>query len=243
MQIRFKSIQYPEKFGYLLDTNEYGRDAFISGAFFFETYGDGLTQHSGLCSVTFNCEVLADWIFSFCQHLHDNLDLWKDRELLSFLWCLARETSKPIKQMEFCSKLAKQFMDQKLKHRFYSLELFKTSDDHEKSHDRRWTERPYPSSFKGWNLSEITFNFFNAEARYHSPLRSYAFIYHLREFMDYPMIDEVFTSHTMPTTQLMRFAFEILFDLGEMAAAKERLTTHLSNLVNFNLPKKTAAAA
>src|SRR5664279_1332330 len=64
---KFASIAYPEKYGYIFDSEGYStRENAVHSHFkMFETYNDGMTQHSGDWCVT--SEYIADYLASAAQ--------------------------------------------------------------------------------------------------------------------------------------------------------------------------------
>jgi hypothetical protein len=71
---KFKSLAHPNKYGYAYDQSSYSSSSETSGYFRqFETYGDGLTQHSGDWSVTF--EYLTDFLGSLAAAMLDDAPL------------------------------------------------------------------------------------------------------------------------------------------------------------------------
>ena len=71
---KFASLAHPSKYGYAFDTSAYSSSSETHYYFRqFETYGDGLIQHSGDWGVTF--EYLADYCASLANAMLSNLDL------------------------------------------------------------------------------------------------------------------------------------------------------------------------
>ena len=72
----FASLAHPSKYGYAFDTSAYSSSCETHYYFRqFETYGDGLIQHSGDWGVTF--EYLADYCASLAEAMLSNPDLVK----------------------------------------------------------------------------------------------------------------------------------------------------------------------
>lgn len=131
----FPSIGHPEKYGYSFNSDpEYTASAFLASTFrMFQTYGDGLCQHSSCWPVTE--EYAIDYLFSLAAELEKNGDLCEE---------VRREFNRTpsVEDMKFAAGLV--WNPEKDtgfgKTRYYSVELHKVTRNYEKSHDTRYTE-------------------------------------------------------------------------------------------------------
>ncbi len=133
----FRSIQHPDKYGYAFDSEAWStRGATVNQNFVqFETYGDGLCQHSHEWPIT--VEFMADYLASLATAM------LQDDELIQRLsFPFSRQPS--VKQIEFCASVV--FKPQQedggweKKQRFFSIEQLKISSSEEKRHDKRYQQ-------------------------------------------------------------------------------------------------------
>lgn len=131
---KFASLAYPTKYGYAYDTDAYDYKAPIDGHFrMFETYGDGLTQHSGDWSIT--QEYLTDYLGSLADVLIN------DEELLQRVsFQLSQRPS--VEQIEFAASVVYQAPKDGVygKTRYFSVSELKISSSSSKRHDKRYEE-------------------------------------------------------------------------------------------------------
>ena len=141
MRTKFPSLKEPARFGYAFDTEEYDHRAFFSSKFRqYETYGDGLTQHSGDWSV--QVEFLADYLASLATAM-----LAGDEELISHArWEFRADCS--VEKIEFAAsvvfKMALRPDGQETGYektrRYFSVEERKVSSSPAKKYDKRYKE-------------------------------------------------------------------------------------------------------
>lgn len=132
---RFASLAHPEKFGYAFDTTAWSRAGSTSEThnYFrqYETYGDGLTQHSGDWSVTF--DYLTDYLASLAVAMMAN------NELASAAAYTIRHDARE-SAIAFAASVVYRESDKNYdKRRFFSVDLEKIGS-RTKQHDRRYTE-------------------------------------------------------------------------------------------------------
>ncbi len=126
---KFKSLAYEKEFGYSFDSQSMDMKAPINQHFrMFQTYGDGLIQHSGDWSIT--VEYLADYLASLA------LAMSEDEELLeNASWVLSQRPSD--KEIAFAASVV---WKEGVKTRYFSVKQMKVSASPEKSHDKRFEE-------------------------------------------------------------------------------------------------------
>jgi hypothetical protein len=137
MHVRFNSIANGHKYGYGYDTDScnYKANPFLTQKFrMFETYGDGLVQHSSDWPVTE--EFAIDYLYSLAARMLVDEDLagtaiyqFSGRELSEEAIAFAASlVYNPEKDREWGKK------------RYFSVSLRKVTRDQEKSHDNRYKE-------------------------------------------------------------------------------------------------------
>lgn len=132
----FKSLQFPEKYGY-----KFNSDCYTSGSInpqfrMFETMGDGLTQHTNDWPVTI--EHLSDFLFSLLTELmtvpFDDSDSFVSEVRYQFMH---RPSDAEIK---FAMGLIWKESDKSYsKRRYYSISLEKISSSDSKQYDKRYS--------------------------------------------------------------------------------------------------------
>lgn len=127
----FASIAHPEKYGYAFDSDSYSGNTVYSCFRMFETMGDGLTQHSGDWSVTW--EYVIDYLYSLASAMQTDDDL-----IAATAYAVTR---KPLTEaIEFAASVVwKDSDDNYDKRRFYSLEQRKIGG-RAKQYDKRYKE-------------------------------------------------------------------------------------------------------
>ena len=138
---RFPSLKEPAKYGYAYDTDQYDSKAFFSDKFRqYETYGDGLCQHSRDWSV--QIEHLADYLASLATTM-----MAGDEELISHArWNWRADVD--VRKIEFAAsvvfKSAKNLSGEETGYektrRYYSLEEMKVSSAPAKKYDKRYQQ-------------------------------------------------------------------------------------------------------
>lgn len=127
----FRSQFHGDTLAYVwdLDRWEWRNQGIHGPAAQFQTYGDGMVQHSGEFAV--GNEQLADFLISLSAHLLENP---ADVELVARRWPDVPTAAR----VEFFAKLR---YDEK-KRRYYNRSDLKVSTAESKRHDRRWEEVP-----------------------------------------------------------------------------------------------------
>jgi hypothetical protein len=134
MNFRFASIARPNRLAYLYDDNAWGNSAPISFHMLqYETYGDGLSQHSPEYPIL--QEVLTDYLASLASAMKDETALVE-----ACLYEICRWPSDA--EIEFCAsvkyKPAKEGTWRKPV--YFSRQLRKISTSDSKQHDKRYAE-------------------------------------------------------------------------------------------------------
>ncbi len=136
MHRKFASIAHPDKYGYTYDSDkwEYRATPFLSATFrMFETYGDGMCQHSTDFPVTEDYAI--DYLFSLAAVLIEDEEL-ADRLVYEFHQTIS------IDALKFAASLVYDSAKDAAwdKKRYYSMELQKVTRNREKQHDNRYKE-------------------------------------------------------------------------------------------------------
>lgn len=134
MRVKFKSFKQPDKYGYSYDTDAWTSRAEVSSAFrIFETYGDGLTQHSGDWPIT--KDFLPDYLASLAVAMSEPDP---DELIQSVGYTLSRGPSD--EEIAFAAGVIWKESDQDWnKRRWFSLELKKITSSAAKEHDKRFS--------------------------------------------------------------------------------------------------------
>lgn len=141
MKHTFPSLAFPNKYAYAYDSEAYDTRSTLESKFrMFETYGDGLCQHSGDWSVT--VEHIADYLASMAQSLLDiRDDERRQRIYQAMFFILNRKPS--VKQIEFAASIVFKESDKEWgSRRYYSIKEIKVSKSSAKEHDKRYAEIP-----------------------------------------------------------------------------------------------------
>ncbi len=130
----FASIAEPNTIGYAYDSESWVNHAQVSSNFrMFQTYGDGLTQHSGDHPIT--TDYTTDYLMSLAVSM-----LASDELTERLYYTLMREPS--IAEIEFAASVVfKPMSDEQpweKKTRYYSVEQKKITTNSEKAHDKRY---------------------------------------------------------------------------------------------------------
>jgi hypothetical protein len=128
---KFPSIAH-SKYGYSFDTSAWASHSETSGYFQqFETFGDGLIQHSGSWSVTF--DFLTDYLASIAEAMLSN------PELIAAVGSMFREYPN-VETIAFAASVVWRESDNEwTKRRYYSRSLQKIGN-RKKEHDKRYQE-------------------------------------------------------------------------------------------------------
>jgi hypothetical protein len=135
---KFASVANPEKYGYAFDSDSWhSTDRYpVENKFrMFETYGDGLTQHSGDWAVTY--DFLGDYLISLASYM---LAHREDGELFERIAYIV--LNGPRKALiDFAAGIKWTEKDEPYgKQRYYSLAEQKITRNQEKRHDIRYKE-------------------------------------------------------------------------------------------------------
>ena len=143
---KFQSLANPQQFGYAYDSEAYDHKAPLNDHFrMFQTYGDGLCQHSGDWSV--DVEHLADYLFSLAAVMLTDEELGRQ-----LLFTIHRYPC--VKDIQFAASIvykAPKENDWNAKRKYFSREEKKISSNENKRHDKRYTE--LTSEYDGSPLS------------------------------------------------------------------------------------------
>jgi len=132
---KFKSIAHEQQYGYAYDSQAWDAKAPIESHFrMYETYGDGLCQHSGDWSVPL--EHLADYLASLAEVMLTDDELardlyhaiWKRPDAKHIAWA-ASVIYKAPKDGEYTSK-----------RKYFSATQMKISSSPSKQYDKRYEE-------------------------------------------------------------------------------------------------------
>jgi len=172
---KFASLAHPEKYGYALDTSAWGSSSETHSYYRqFETYGDGLIQHSGDWSVTF--DFLTDYLASLAVAMMANDELVEaadysfrrgaSAELIAFaagvVW---RESDKQYdKRRYFSTQLSK--MGARAKQ--YDKRFAEIQDWHDGSRSSifRLICPEYPTRFEQYQIALSVENWAELQAKY-----------------------------------------------------------------------------
>lgn len=131
---KFKSIANSQ-YGYSYDSQAWdSRAPFESNFRMFDTYGDGLCQHSPDWSIQLEC--LADYLFSLAEAMRTDDELTQ-----ALVFTFARRPS--LKEIEFAASVKYKGHEEKdwLKsRRWFSAKELKVSKAPSKEHDKRYEE-------------------------------------------------------------------------------------------------------
>jgi hypothetical protein len=128
----FASLAHSTKYGYIYDSDAYSRSPEICSSFRrFETYGDGMIQHTGDLPIT--QEFLGDYLGSLAAAM-----LTSDEMAERMSWAFRPQTSKA--ELDFAASVAWRESDNDWsKRRYVSVSLQKIGT-RSKEHDKRYTE-------------------------------------------------------------------------------------------------------
>lgn len=130
--MRFPSLTFPEKYGYLIADSFFDFNnlrGIAAWCAIYETYGDGNIQHTPALPI--RQELMADFLASFAKHCLE------DEKLLAHVesfW------PRPVENSLFQFALNIKYVEDKT--RYYSWDEQKISSADSKRHDRRWHEIP-----------------------------------------------------------------------------------------------------
>ena len=135
---KFASVANPEKYGYAFDSDSWrtGDSRGVESKFrMFETYGDGLTQHSGDWGVTY--DFLGDYLISLAFYM---LAHKEDAALFDRIGYIVLAGPRPV-VIQFAASIVWKDTDEPYgKQRYYSLSEQKITRNQEKRHDKRYKE-------------------------------------------------------------------------------------------------------
>lgn len=167
---KFASIAEPTKYGYCYDSGVFDHKATVEARFrMFETYGDGLTQHSHDWSIT--AEWMADYLAALAgvmltdDELTSNVSWRIQDQPRSGAWEFAR--SIVYKETDSWSSS---------KRRYYSMTEQKISSKQSLQHDKRYHEIPTWADGSPMSIYQLCIPE-NA-----TDLEHYSYAHHLREW-------------------------------------------------------------
>jgi hypothetical protein len=144
MTRKFASIEHPETYGYLFETDNWSGNAAVDTCFrMFETYRDGLIQHSRDWPIT--TEYLADYLNSLAQAMLTDTELAE-----RMTYTLMRRPSDA--EIAFAASVVFKPIDEdhpwEKKTRYFSIEEKKVSSADSKQYDKRYVrvERAHDGS-------------------------------------------------------------------------------------------------
>ena len=143
MRHKFISLKEPSKYGYAYDSEAWDTNTrFCLSRHFqqFETYGDGLTQHSGEWTV--QVEFLADYLASLATYIMANPGEETDKLLQHVSYDVTRRPADASIAFAASAKFkAKSDTEPWEKHRrWFSVQEKKISASESKRYDKRYTE-------------------------------------------------------------------------------------------------------
>ncbi len=184
MHRKFFSLAQPEMYGYAYDTTSYDYQAQVNGHFrMFQTYGDGLTQHSGDWSIT--REYMADYLASIVAfiiaqpgQLTGQTENGYDENLLNRLQS-EMTNGVPCKEaLDFCAGVIFKESDREWsKRRYFSVSERKVSGSRSKEHDKRYEE------IKEWQDGSPKAMYRMLTREYASDLERYALADAIRDWL------------------------------------------------------------
>lgn len=150
--IRFTSVLNPERFGFVFEPNSTEHwercyrtaNLFSHHSFYFETLGDGTTQHTPLAPISTD-EIALDWMLSFATYLTAHPDEFGFQLNGLFGYSMpSRETA------EFLASIKEpKDSDPEI---FYSVAQCKINRNADKRHDKRWFKMPAEPFRLGYDL-------------------------------------------------------------------------------------------
>jgi hypothetical protein len=167
---KFPSLAQPEKYGYLFDSMHHSTYVEVDDAcLFFDTYGDGMTQHS--LEVCIPTAFAADYFASLAAFLLECPDMVDScRFHFSYDW--------PDSLIEFAASVVyKDPPEGKwAKPRYYSMEEKKISSSESKRHDKRYEEITSWMNGKADAIQRLLWK------PYYSPLQTFAMNHRVRDW-------------------------------------------------------------
>ncbi len=129
---KFNSIARPNEFGFSYDTDCYGSSTVSDRFRMFQTYGDGLIQHSSDFAITW--AYAPDYLAALATAM------LTDEELVSHV-AFTLDKGRMTQEFEFAAGVVFKETDREYgKGRFYSMEERKVSSSQAKRHDKRYFE-------------------------------------------------------------------------------------------------------
>jgi hypothetical protein len=224
---RFASIAHPTEYAYQYDTSAYNFNAAVSYHFMqYQTYNDGLCQHSGEWPIT--REFMADYMASFAEALlaQPEHDCWN-----SFAHEFQHVPS--VVDIEFCA--AVRFKAQKpgaaYKRQYYSLQERKLSSAPAKEFDKRYQR------VEEWHdgTPEAVYRMLRGEETVRD-LQRFATAYAMRLWFmvqpdQYMTLESMFLEWTKDSgeARTMRYAYEACLHLAQSYQLREEARCELGN--------------
>jgi len=188
-QIRFGSQEHPEKHGYVLLRDSYSMDSgfyrdparFVSRCvFMFETYGDGMTQHSNMYLVP--ASGMRDFVVSLAYYLESLKG--EEREMAADLVRVSWPESYRGEETKAGVVFLQDMRKKGEKRTYYNYPERKISTKEALQYDKRWSE--IPCEWKG-SLPEI---FFHLQKDFHGALERATIWEAIRDHLNWPWVDE-----------------------------------------------------
>ena len=223
---KFASIEHSEKYGYAYDTESwtYSEHVFLERKFrMFETYGDGLCQHSGDWSV--GEEYVTDFLNSLALAMSEDEELCKELHYL-----MGQKPSDD--KLKFAASIVYDEAKDKdwTKRRYYSMSLGKVTRNREKEHDDRYKE------IAEWNngTPEAIYRMVvpeNADGlerwQYASRVREWCDLNLKSGWMEMPAVFLKWFKEKSDAARAFRDAFECCWDLAQAYALRQSAISHL----------------
>ena len=188
-QIRFESQEHPEKYGYVFVRDSWSSDSgfyrdparYINrNVFMFETYGDGMTQHSNLYLVP--ATGMKDFVISLAFYLESLKGEERDLavELVRVSWPESYRGPETKESVIFLREMRKKGE----KRTWYNYAERKIGTKESLQYDKRWEE--IPGEWKG-SLPEI---FYYLQKDFHGALERAILWEAIRDHLNWPWVDE-----------------------------------------------------
>lgn len=238
---KFASLAYPKKYGYAYDTEAFDHRAPIDGHFrMFETYGDGVIQHSGDWSIT--QEFLTDYLGSLAEILVNDEELL---QRVNFQLCQRPN----VEQIEFAASVIYQQPKDGAypKTRYFSLSELKISSSPSKRHDKRYEEIRDVHDGSAESIYRILIPEYAHGFQYYltaSAIREWVLAGSKKDNRPYMQLPGVFLKwfEDNDGARKLRDTYEACYALAQSYYQKHQALSHLENYKR-SLPQPEQAAA
>lgn len=235
MLFRFASIANPNRMAYQYDDNAWGSRATISYHMLqYETYGDGLMQHSPEYPIA--QEQLTDYLASLAAVMKDNVALVE-----ACLYEICRWPSDA--EIEFCASVHYKPPKEGTwrKPVYYSRQLRKISTSDSKEHDKRYTE------VQEWNDGSPEAVYRMLIPDYAVGIQMFTYAYAIREWfikqpsgwMELPSVFLKWHEDNEAARQL-RYAYEACYGYAKALRIRHEADQNLDNVQRYLAPKAEA---